>query len=374
MSFFNRSPNIANLKSKHDLSGLIDALGYQKNMTIRIEAVTALGDLGDEQAVEALSTALRESVSSLIFSRDFLKVAPFRSAVVTALGKIGNSRAKQILLETLGDESEPVYEAAAHVLIPLINHEDIKEYLRRLRKKTFKHELDLSSFQKRVTNILMTWRPLFSEMFMDEVIYNLMMLSASNQNHIKTLDAVTPGWKKSKAAEQVIPLLVAIIYGWGRLSDAVKQEGWSFDFKSPERALDLLEILIASGHGQEALAEKVKDFGMYLGHPDLRKRALRFLKLSGSSVVGAVGIVIELTQESSWYAKDYIALLETILADYAQYVEVADLQTLVQLDSARLIVSSKEDIDGEEITATKPISSAKIQKLAKQEFVRRGLS
>ncbi|MCC7162462.1 MAG: HEAT repeat domain-containing protein [Anaerolineae bacterium] len=44
-------PNIEKLKAKHDVNGLIKALGDQKNSDLRAKAAKALGEIHDTQAV-----------------------------------------------------------------------------------------------------------------------------------------------------------------------------------------------------------------------------------------------------------------------------------------------------------------------------------
>ena len=48
------SPNINKLKTKGNVQGLIKALNYKKNPTIRLDATIALGEIGDSLAVEPL--------------------------------------------------------------------------------------------------------------------------------------------------------------------------------------------------------------------------------------------------------------------------------------------------------------------------------
>ncbi len=52
-------PDVASLKAKRDVQGLIRALGYNGDVKVRRSAAAALGELGDPRAVEPLSLALK---------------------------------------------------------------------------------------------------------------------------------------------------------------------------------------------------------------------------------------------------------------------------------------------------------------------------
>lgn len=47
-------PNVDKLKAKSDVKGLIKAVGYTKDAQVRQHAAEALGDIGDERAIEPL--------------------------------------------------------------------------------------------------------------------------------------------------------------------------------------------------------------------------------------------------------------------------------------------------------------------------------
>ena len=53
MAIFGK-PNIKKLKSKRDIQGLIDALGYQKNAKVRRDAILALKEINATQAAPAI--------------------------------------------------------------------------------------------------------------------------------------------------------------------------------------------------------------------------------------------------------------------------------------------------------------------------------
>ena len=59
-------PNIDKLKGKGDIKGIIRALGYRRDPHVRQAAAFALGELGDEQAIEALVSALEDSEPAVV--------------------------------------------------------------------------------------------------------------------------------------------------------------------------------------------------------------------------------------------------------------------------------------------------------------------
>lgn len=59
---FSRRPNVQELKSREDMDGLIEALGYQDDHNIRLAAASALGWLGDSRAVKPLIYLLKDKI------------------------------------------------------------------------------------------------------------------------------------------------------------------------------------------------------------------------------------------------------------------------------------------------------------------------
>jgi HEAT repeat protein len=92
MSLFG-PPNIDKMKAKRDVQGLIKALSYLKDSSVRWNAASALGELGDSRAVEQLIAALRDE--SFVV----------RENVARALGVIGDARAVEPLIAALGHPS-----------------------------------------------------------------------------------------------------------------------------------------------------------------------------------------------------------------------------------------------------------------------------
>jgi HEAT repeat protein len=97
-------PNVENLKAKRNIKGLIKALGYQEDTTVRSAAAEALGQIGDVEAAEPLIAALK----------DIDKLVRLRAA--QALGRIGNERAVKPLIAALRDDDRLMREAAAEAL------------------------------------------------------------------------------------------------------------------------------------------------------------------------------------------------------------------------------------------------------------------
>ena len=69
-------PEVAKLKAKGNVKGLIKALGYYKDRYVRGSAAVALGQIGDARAVEPLIVALYDNNKDL------------REAAVESLGQI----------------------------------------------------------------------------------------------------------------------------------------------------------------------------------------------------------------------------------------------------------------------------------------------
>lgn len=98
-------PNVSKLKAKRDVKGLIKALEYKKDVAVRKAAATALGEIGDVQAVRPLVGTLKDT------DRDVCQVA------AEALGKIGDAQAVEPLVAMLGNKS--IRQVAAQALAQL---------------------------------------------------------------------------------------------------------------------------------------------------------------------------------------------------------------------------------------------------------------
>jgi diguanylate cyclase (GGDEF)-like protein len=105
MGLFNlRKPNVAELKTKGQIDGLIQVLSYKKDANIRSQAAKALGEIGDKKATEALVEALSDSDASV------------RVEAVEAIGKIGSEKSAEAILKALNDEDWEVRGKAAEWL------------------------------------------------------------------------------------------------------------------------------------------------------------------------------------------------------------------------------------------------------------------
>jgi HEAT repeat protein len=96
---------------------------------VRAEAATALGWLGDKQAVEALLVALQDSSARV------------RAAAATAfhLGKFNDARAKPLLIAALSDENTDVREWATRALC-IFKDEPAIEQLQKLEKVLYSED------------------------------------------------------------------------------------------------------------------------------------------------------------------------------------------------------------------------------------------
>ena len=94
-------PDVEKMKAKRDIDGLIKALDYQKDESVRAAAAQALGEVGDARAVEPLTRALRDYHA--------------KKEAANALAKIGNARAIDALVNEL--EISDTRELAAMALV-----------------------------------------------------------------------------------------------------------------------------------------------------------------------------------------------------------------------------------------------------------------
>lgn len=131
---FSNRPNVQDLKSQEDVEGLIEALNYEDDHNVRLAAASALGKVGDSQAVDSLIDALDDQpvvkevvVLSLGDIGDPRAVTPLintlednnweiRSSTAKALGKIGDRRAVRPLIDLLENQNGNVRWHAAQAL------------------------------------------------------------------------------------------------------------------------------------------------------------------------------------------------------------------------------------------------------------------
>jgi HEAT repeat protein len=124
-------PDVAKLKAKGDVPGLIKALGYEKDSNVGRAAARALGEIGDPRAVGPLVTALK--------GQD----ADVHRLAAEALGRIGDARAVEPLVAALGDQAmrrsaavalAEIGAPAVEGLVAALNH-SAKEVLDQLRRQ-----------------------------------------------------------------------------------------------------------------------------------------------------------------------------------------------------------------------------------------------
>jgi HEAT repeat protein len=128
-------PDVGKLQAKRDVTGLIKALGYQKDLHVGAAAAHALGQIGDPRTVEPLIGALKDPNDVLrrhaadalgqigdpravepliIFLQDNDKYV--RCAAAWALGQIGDPRAVEPLIGALKDPNDVLRDASAEAL------------------------------------------------------------------------------------------------------------------------------------------------------------------------------------------------------------------------------------------------------------------
>jgi HEAT repeat protein len=119
-------PNVSKLEETKDIEGLIKALNYQKNVSIREAAVDALARIKEPMAIEGLIKALEDAEYRV------------RSAAVDALARIKKSKAVEGLILALEDAEWTIRSAAVKALgnskgpratEPLITKLDDNHYL-----------------------------------------------------------------------------------------------------------------------------------------------------------------------------------------------------------------------------------------------------
>jgi HEAT repeat protein len=97
-------PSVEKMKAKEDVEGLVKALKYTKDCTVRRGAAEALGEIRDSGAVDPLIQASRDEDSGV----------RWRAAV--ALGHVGSARAVYALAQALKDQERDVRLCAAEAL------------------------------------------------------------------------------------------------------------------------------------------------------------------------------------------------------------------------------------------------------------------
>lgn len=98
------APNVEKLQAKGNVKGLIKALGYGKDSSVRYDAAKALGKIGGTPAVGPLVAALSDANKHV------------RQQAAWSLGRLGDARAVEPLIALLQDDEESVLKAAVLAL------------------------------------------------------------------------------------------------------------------------------------------------------------------------------------------------------------------------------------------------------------------
>jgi HEAT repeat protein len=121
-------PNVEELKAAGNVEGLLKALGYQEDDAIRRAALTALSEMGHGQdAVRALGNM--NDAQALTLLKQALKDsdAKVRVAAIQALGKTEDSSVRRLLLKALKDSDPNVRKTALQSLARTNNARTVKE-------------------------------------------------------------------------------------------------------------------------------------------------------------------------------------------------------------------------------------------------------
>ncbi len=98
-------PDVGKMRERNNVNGLIKALGYKKDHSVRKAATKALGNIRDPRVVEPLIAALKDEEKKV------------RETAAFYLGKIGDPRVVEPLIDALKkDEEKDVREEAAWML------------------------------------------------------------------------------------------------------------------------------------------------------------------------------------------------------------------------------------------------------------------
>ncbi len=130
-------PNVKEMARTKNIEGLGKCLKH-KNLTIRYEAATALGTIGDAGAVEPLSQVLKD------------KDQEVRRSATEALGKITDLAAIKPLIHALNDDHPTVQEVCGAALARM----DVTAVNKTLAERAFKMIKDDPRQWKALTDFL----------------------------------------------------------------------------------------------------------------------------------------------------------------------------------------------------------------------------
>ena len=97
-------PDPDRLLTKRDVGGLLKAVQYKQDPTVRAKAAAALGALGGPEAIDALIEALADEAPEV------------RASAAGGLSETGDAKAVEALIKALGDEAGEVRALAARDL------------------------------------------------------------------------------------------------------------------------------------------------------------------------------------------------------------------------------------------------------------------
>ena len=114
---------VKEMELNNDISGLIDLLDYNEECIIRSNAAEALGEIGDNIAVDSLINSLNDE--------DYI----VRGSAAWALGEINDDRAVEPLIKVLGDRDSDVRKFTAIALGNIGDSRAVESLLKRLNDK-----------------------------------------------------------------------------------------------------------------------------------------------------------------------------------------------------------------------------------------------
>jgi HEAT repeat protein len=109
--------DVEQLKNKEDIKGLIKALKYKDDRSVRYRAAEALGEIENNTAVEALISVLND------------EYLPTKEMAIIALGEIGDKRAVLPLISNFNDANDELRDMMIFSLGEIGGRESL-EYLK----------------------------------------------------------------------------------------------------------------------------------------------------------------------------------------------------------------------------------------------------
>ena len=97
-------PNVSRLAQRGDLEGLLDLISEEQDLSVRVAAVQAIGEIGGDDAAPILINFLAGEEEDI------------RLAAARALGTLGDPQAIQPLINALTDQSQAVQDASQEAL------------------------------------------------------------------------------------------------------------------------------------------------------------------------------------------------------------------------------------------------------------------